>query len=62
MRVGSLFHLNGREADAAIESSLGTRLGIPVLLADDGIHGHSFWAGATFFPRSWRWPAAGTPP
>lgn len=48
--VGSLLHINGRDADAAIDASLATRLGIPVLLADDGIHGHSFWAGATIFP------------
>jgi beta-glucosidase len=48
--VGSFFHLNGADADAAIEASLATRLGIPTLLADDGIHGHSFWAGATIFP------------
>jgi beta-glucosidase len=48
--VGSLIHLNGSDADAAIEASLATRLGIPVLLADDGIHGHAFWAGATVFP------------
>jgi beta-glucosidase len=47
---GSLFHLNGSDADAAIDASLRTRLGIPVLLSDDGIHGHSFWAGATIFP------------
>ena len=48
--VGSLFHLNGEEADGAIDLALGTRLGIPLLLADDAIHGHSFWAGATIFP------------
>lgn len=48
--VGSLLHINGSDADAALEASLKTRLGIPVLLADDGIHGHSFWAGATIFP------------
>jgi len=48
--VGSLLHINGSDADAAIQASLETRLGIPVLLADDGIHGHSFWAGATIFP------------
>lgn len=47
---GSFFHLNGAEADDAIERALNTRLGIPLLLADDGIHGHSFWAGATIFP------------
>lgn len=49
-QVGSLLHINGADADAAIKASLETRLGIPVLLADDGIHGHSFWAGATIFP------------
>jgi len=48
--VGSLLHINGRDADEALLASLKTRLGIPVLLADDGIHGHSFWAGATIFP------------
>ena len=48
--VGSLLHINGSDADAAIQASLDSRLGIPVLLADDGIHGHSFWAGATIFP------------
>jgi beta-glucosidase len=50
LHVGSLLHLNGPDADAAIDLALGTRLGIPLLLADDGIHGHSFWAGATIFP------------
>jgi len=48
--AGSFFHINGADADAAIDASLRTRLGIPALLADDGIHGHSFWAGATIFP------------
>jgi beta-glucosidase len=47
---GSLFHINGSDANEAIDAALRTRLGIPVLLADDGIHGHSFWAGATIFP------------
>lgn len=46
----SLLHINGADADTAIRQALATRLGIPVLLADDGIHGHSFWAGATIFP------------
>ncbi len=50
LHVGSLLHINGSDADAAISASRATRLGIPVLLADDGIHGHSFWAGATIFP------------
>ena len=50
VHVGSLLHINGADADAALKASQNTRLGIPVLLADDGIHGHSFWAGATIFP------------
>ena len=50
LHVGSLLHINGSAADAALAASLKTRLGIPVLLADDGIHGHSFWAGAAIFP------------
>ncbi|AUX41537.1 beta-D-glucoside glucohydrolase [Sorangium cellulosum] len=50
MKVGSLLHCNGKDADVAIGRALRTRLGIPVLMADDGIHGHSFWAGATIFP------------
>jgi len=48
--VGSLLHINGAQANEALHRSLKTRLGIPVLLADDGIHGHSFWAGASIFP------------
>lgn len=49
-RVGSLLHLNGSDANAAIKAATETPLGIPLLMADDGIHGHSFWAGATIFP------------
>ena len=48
--LGSLIHVNGPDADKAIDLALSSRLGIPILLADDGIHGHSFWAGATIFP------------
>jgi len=48
--VGSLLHINGAEADMARSKAARTRLGIPLLIADDGIHGHSFWAGATIFP------------
>ncbi len=48
--VGSLLHINGSTADTALRESQATRLGIPVILADDGIHGHSFWSGAAIFP------------
>lgn len=47
---GSLLHILGERAREAIESAARTRLGIPLLLAEDAIHGHSFWPGATIFP------------
>ena len=34
----------------AIDLAARTRLGIPLITADDAIHGHSFWPGATIFP------------
>ena len=46
--VGSLLHL-GERMDTAIDLAGRTRLGIPLLTADDCIHGHSFWPGATIF-------------
>jgi len=48
--VGSLLHINGERANEAMALADGTRLGIPLLIADDCIHGHSFWSGATIFP------------
>jgi len=48
--VGSLLHLNGERANQAIDQAAETRLGIPLLIAEDCIHGHSFWPGATIFP------------
>jgi len=50
MEPGSLLHLLPPESDQAIELALQTRLGIPLLIAEDCIHGHSFWKGATIFP------------
>lgn len=46
--VGSFLH--NRESDRAIELALQTRLGIPILIADDCIHGHGLWKGATVYP------------
>ncbi len=46
--VGSLLHIGGRMGEA-IDLAAATRLGIPLLTADDCIHGHSFWPGATIF-------------
>jgi beta-glucosidase len=48
--AGSLLHASPariREAMAMVET---TRLRIPLLMADDCIHGHAFWPGATVFP------------
>ncbi|MEX2606797.1 MAG: glycoside hydrolase family 3 N-terminal domain-containing protein [Kiritimatiellia bacterium] len=48
--VGSLLHINGDRADQAMDLAADNRLGIPLLIGDDCIHGHSFWPGATIFP------------
>jgi beta-glucosidase len=40
----------GEDVNRAIDLSANTRLGIPVLIGEDCIHGHSFWKGATIFP------------
>ena len=48
--AGSLLHASPSRIDEAIELAARTRLGIPLLIADDCIHGHSFWPGATIFP------------
>lgn len=48
--VGSILHTSPddmRKAAGLVEK---TRLQIPLLVADDAIHGHSFWPGATIFP------------
>lgn len=48
--VGSILHTDHDLIDHCITRALDTRLGIPLLVADDCIHGHSFWHGATIFP------------
>ena len=48
-QVGSILHINGARAREAIDLAASAPLGIPLLLADDCIHGHSFWPGATIF-------------
>ena len=49
-QVGSLLHISGEHANKAMDMAADTRLGIPLLIGDDCIHGHSFWPGATIFP------------
>lgn len=49
--VGSILHTSPADLPRAVETvSTRTRLGIPLLIGDDCIHGYSFWPGATIFP------------
>jgi beta-glucosidase len=50
MHPGALLHILPPAADEAMALALESRLGIPLLIAEDCIHGHSFWKGATIFP------------
>jgi len=48
--AGSILHASPQRMIEAMALAAQTRLGIPLLTADDCIHGHSFWPGATIFP------------
>ncbi|MDF2443255.1 MAG: beta-glucosidase [Subtercola sp.] len=48
--AGSLLHTSPDRMIAAHDLVQATRLKIPLLMADDAIHGHSFWPGATILP------------
>lgn len=48
--VGSILHTSPEDMHVAARCVQATRLRIPLLTADDCIHGHSFWPGATIFP------------
>ncbi|NLX43861.1 MAG: beta-glucosidase, partial [Chloroflexi bacterium] len=47
---GSILHILGEKTKRAMALAAETRLGIPLLIGEDAIHGHSFWKGATIFP------------
>jgi beta-glucosidase len=47
---GSILHILGEKVNVAMDLVKKNRLGIPLLIGEDGIHGHSFWKGATIFP------------
>ncbi len=47
---GSLLHILGDRIRIAQQLAAQNRLGIPLLIGEDAIHGHSFWKGATIFP------------
>lgn len=48
--VGSVLHTSPAQLARSAEYVAKTRLQIPLLVADDAIHGHSFWEGATIYP------------
>lgn len=50
MHAGSLLHASSASVLEAHDLVARSRLAIPVLIAEDCIHGHSFWPGATIFP------------
>ncbi|HVY28617.1 MAG TPA: glycoside hydrolase family 3 N-terminal domain-containing protein [Polyangiaceae bacterium] len=50
MQPGSFLHLLDERLADAMDAAAATRLGIPLLVGEDGIHGHSFHPGATIFP------------
>jgi beta-glucosidase len=50
MHAGSLLHTSPERVHEAHALTAKSRLRIPLLMADDCIHGHSFWEGATIFP------------
>ena len=47
---GSILHILGAKINRAMDLAAQNRLGIPLLVGEDAIHGHSFWKGATIFP------------
>jgi len=47
---GSILHILGAKVGRAMDLAAQNRLGLPLLVGEDGIHGHSFWKGSTIFP------------
>ena len=47
---GSVLHILGAKVGRAMDLAAQNRLGIPLLVGEDGMHGHSFWKGSTIFP------------
>lgn len=48
--AGSILHTSPEKVRRAAELTAQTRLRIPLIVAEDCIHGHSFWDGATIYP------------
>src|SRR5512135_2506440 len=58
---GSLLHILGEKLAHAMDLAAQNRLGIPLLVGEDAIHGHSFWNGATIFPNQLAMAASWNP-
>lgn len=50
VHAGSILHASPERVLEAHRLTAQTRLRIPLLVAEDCIHGHSFWEGATVYP------------
>ena len=50
LHAGSILHASPERVVEAAALTERTRLRIPLLVAEDCIHGHSFWEGATIYP------------
>ncbi|WP_374238030.1 glycoside hydrolase family 3 N-terminal domain-containing protein [Microbacterium sp. SS28] len=61
MHAGSILHASPEKVLRARELTRSTRLQIPLLVAEDCIHGHSFWEGATIYPTQLGLAAAWDP-
>lgn len=61
IQPGSILHILGAKINRAMDLAAQNRLGIPLLVGEDGIHGHSFWKGATIFPTQLAMAASWNP-
>lgn len=58
---GSILHILGEKLNRAMDLAAQNRLGIPLLVGEDAIHGHSFWKGAAIFPTQLAMAASWNP-
>jgi beta-glucosidase len=58
---GALLHILGAKIGRAMDLAAKNRLAIPLLIGEDGIHGHSFWKGANIFPTQLAMAASWSP-
>ncbi len=61
IQPGSALHILGEMVNCAMDLAAKNRLGIPLLVGEDAIHGHSFWKGATIFPTQLAMAASWNP-